>query len=113
MFLRYYLWTQLLAIATFEKTVGLYTLKGTMIRHVASDLMALGLAVSADGCLLVSDYNRKCVRVFSTTDGHELGTAPFSAYAFETPPLSIGLYLDRAYVFEQLSSGAPRVCVFE
>jgi hypothetical protein len=102
-----------LVIATLKRTVGLYTLKGAMIRNFASDLISYGLAACADGCLLVSDFNRCCVRVFSTTGGNELVTAPFSAFSFERPPLSIGLYLDRAYVFEQLCSGAPRVCVFE
>ena len=101
-----------LAIATLDNTIGLYTLEGTTMGYFASDIVSFGLAVCADGCLLVSDYERKRVRVFSTT-GDELDTAPFSAYSFEISPLSIGLCLDRAYVFEQLRSGAPRVCMFE
>ena len=69
-----------------------------------------GIAVCADGCLLVSDRSRSRMHVFAP-DGTEITTAPFAAYRFQSHPVSIALWGERVYVLE--GSRPMRISVFE
>jgi hypothetical protein len=101
-----------LAIANSSfQTVSLYTIKGKLKRHMATNIVSLGLAVCADACLLISDHFQKRIRVFSL-DGNELVT-PLSEHLFKSHPCEIALFAEHAYVFEELCQGLSRICVFK
>ena len=94
-------------------TITLRTLDGVMTRLIASGILACGLAVSTDGCLLVSDYNRARVGVY-LPDGDELVETPFAAHASEEIPHAIAIHAARAYVCTvHRFAFTSTICVFE
>ena len=96
------------------ETVGLYTLEGVLKVQLAVGLLSVGLAVCADGYLLVSDLiSQRRVHVFST-DGNELITSPFASYLFKLGhPRAIAIHAEHAYVLEHAGLGKIRINVFE
>ena len=89
------------------ETVSLYTHMGALKRQMATNTESFGLAVCADGCLLVSDHRQRRIRVFSL-DGSELVTS-FSVQS----PCEIAVSAEYAYVFEDLCGGLSRIRVFK
>ena len=107
--------TLAIAVRTTE-TIDLYTLEGVFKRRLAVGIISFGLAVCADGCLLVSDWDQKRVRVFSI-DGGEIVTSPFAERAYEGTVGAVATTTTCAYVLENTgpveSKYAFRVYVFE
>ena len=94
-----------LAVAKrYQHTICLYTLDGGLLRRLVANIITHGIAVCADGCLLVTDYHKSCVRVFAS-DGAELTTSPLAMHTFQTYPRSIVSCRERVYVLEP-----PRDC---
>jgi hypothetical protein len=82
--------------------IELYTLEGTFKQQIDTDaIFSFGLAVCADGCLLVSDCNQKRVRVFLPT-GIESDASPLASYSFENSIRTVALHDEHAYVLEKL-----------
>ena len=91
-----------LAVSNYtQKTLGLYTLSGTLIKQLATNIFTIGLAVCADGCVLSSDFKKSRIRVFAP-DGTELKTSPLATHIFQEHPGLIALSGERAYVFESV-----------
>ena len=74
-----------LAVAVYRaKMIGLYALNGTLKRKfgidtISNEIHVNGIAVCADGCLLVSNYfdRQQRARVFSIDDSSKADTLPF------------------------------------
>ena len=100
----------------YERMVRLYTLDGSLVKQLnaTSGIISSGLAFCADDCLLVSDFNRKCVRVFALDDTE---LAPFAVHAFQLHPLSypnsIALRGEYAYVLETMGMTKSIIHVFK
>ena len=100
-----------LAVAKrYQHTICLYTLDGGLLRRLVANIITHGIAACADGCLLVTDYNKSCVRVFAS-DGAELTTSPLAMHTFQTSPRAIALCRERVYVLEPAIG--YKICVFE
>ena len=81
------------------KTVGLYTMRGELLKQLSVDISSNSLVTCADGCLLVSDFSKGRIRVFAP-DGAELTSSPFAAHTFRPNPVSIALRGEHVYVLE-------------
>jgi hypothetical protein len=101
-----------LAVADMSaKTIELRTLEGVLKRHLASQSMVYGLAVCADGRLLVPGYKR--IRVFSKAGDELIASSPFAVYAFEARILAVALVAECVYVLEDIEiHRGSHVCVF-
>ena len=99
---------------TMQMTIDLYTLNGMLLKQLAVGIMSYGIAACTNGCILVTDFHKNCVRVFEP-DGTELTTSPLTAHKFRLPPKSIVLCEERAYVLEMGLGGIfhYRICMFE
>jgi sugar lactone lactonase YvrE len=106
--------TLAIAVCT-TKTIGLYTLTGTLKKQLAIDIVSCGLAVCADDCMLVSDWEQNRVRVFSM-DGVEIVSSSFAAHPFEGNISTIVVHAEHAYILEEILGeivSVTRICVFE
>ena len=103
-----------LAVSTRgAKTIDLYTLEGMLKRRLAVGIDPYGLAMCVDGCLLVSDWNQKRIRVFSM-DGVEIVTSPFVSHTFEGIIGEVVSHADHVYVLEWgVAEHRCRIHVFE
>ena len=88
----------LAAASHLLQTVCLYALNGGLLRQLTANIISTGLAVCADGCLLMSNYYRKTIHVFAP-NGTEVTTAPLATHTFQSPR-TIALCGEYAFVLE-------------
>ena len=92
-----------------QRTIGLYTLNGRLLKHVASGILSRSIAMCADCCLLATDHYRRRIRVFAP-DGEEL---LFPTHLFQSRPHVVALCGARAYVLDLDEAFPPRICIFK
>ena len=102
-----------LAVANYTaETIDLCTLDGTLKRQIAVGIWSFAFEVSTDNCLLVEDYSKERIRVFTLEDGALIGTSCIARQIFEGHPCAIALHAENAYVLQIIArNGNAKFCI--